>query len=723
MVENEMSVARRPIPEGYAGVVEEERQALWRLVERARRSAGDQARLRELAALALVRLAEGDDRALGNLDAHVGDITAELDQVFDTAFPVTDPGDITDLLVTPWPSAHRRALLARYLDRDVRHHLLLDEIAERAVTAGDVALLRVLVSTPLGRLARPSVARILEALYRADALDAAVVERAFTDDRFLGYAIVGRSPDGSRTGAPLACADVVRELVDSYTWRLVRDPVPAAWDHLPRAIAPRGLRFVQLALGWRGEPRAAEHFGAAELTEAERAELTDLLRTRPVDEQRRVFEWRRRAGDPDALLPLFGLGHGAELLRLIRALPAEVVRHDRAALLSAIEQAGADTARRILALEPNEIVSAVPGWNRAQVTKRVKNNALQGIAAFGILPLGAGETVLDRYLAIREIARRGAKFGPNRRISHGAAVAVALDHLAQVAGAEGADRLEWDCEARIATAVPTGATVGDYRITVRFTGADPGLIVSRAGKELKSVPSAVRADPAYRELRAHQDLLRDQARRMRTGLLERLVATAGTLTPAELSRLLTLPAGAAMLPALLWRDRAGTIGVLDEIDRTGPVTAVHPLDLREGGLLDRWREELRRREVAQPVEQVSRAFFVPTAEERDGDTSRRWAGRTVEGQVAVPMLSARGWSTHDEYREYPATKPVGDGLTAALRCVFSGYMAQSEVELGELRFLRGEVVVPLSEVSPVVFSEALRDLTQIAATRPGPPVG
>ena len=55
-----------------------------------------------------------------------------------------------------------------------------------------------------------------------------------------------------------------------------------------------------------------------------------------------------------------------------------------------------------------------------------------------MLPLAPDETVLDRYLALRESAKKGAKLGPNRKHSHAAAIAVALDHLAQVVGASDA---------------------------------------------------------------------------------------------------------------------------------------------------------------------------------------------------------------------------------------------------------------------------------------------
>ncbi|MBC7305032.1 MAG: DUF4132 domain-containing protein [Nocardia sp.] len=740
------------VPGIYAEVVHEERAALWQWVDQVRAQAGDATALRVSAEQILARIDEGDDRANGHLIDHIGDITTTLDDLYDAAFPPSAPDDstaasderddtafrdttaapdplsdaacrpgapggITGLLAAPWPSARRKALLAAYLGVDVRHRLLLDEVAATAIADADVGLLRVLALTPLGSLDRQSVARILDALDRADALDAEVVERAFTTDRYLGYAIVGRNGSGVVTGAPLTCADDVRILVDSMTWRLVSAPDPVGWDVFPKGFAPRGLRFVRAALTWRGEQQVAEHLGTAELTDTERTELLDHLREQPVAVRRRVFGWRGRAGDAEALLSLFDLAECARLLRLIQAISEdEVVRQDRAALLAAIEEAGAEKVRRLLTLVPSELVSAVLGWNRAQVVKRVKHRALHGIAAFGMLPLDPPETVLDRYLAIRESAEKGAKLGPNRRISHAAAIEVALDHLAQVAGVGEASRLEWDCEARIATATPMETTVGEYRIRLRFHGSEPELRVSRADRELKSVPAAVRADPAFRELRDHQERLREQARRMPSGLLERLVATGATVTPDELGRLRSLPAGAAMLPALLWRDRAGTIGLLGEVDTAAPIAAVHPVDLHEQGTLGEWQARLERQGIEQPVPQVSREFYSLTPAERAaGAVSRRFDGRTVDGAQAVALLSGRGWSTHGRYDEYQATRPAGADLVAALRCDFSGYFGHGAVEIGEIRFLADGRAVPLHEVSPVAFSEVMRDLDLVVS--------
>ncbi|MFF3869069.1 DUF4132 domain-containing protein [Micromonospora sp. NPDC001898] len=722
------------VPDMYVDAVREERDALWRLVDEAGgvSKAGDLAGLRDLADRVRRRLATGDsiERTGGHLGGNVADISAALDDVYDEAFPVRNPDDPAEVLDAPWPTTRRAAMLASAVDRVGWRKPPLEPLAERAIAATDVRLLRLLVLTPLGRAGRETVVRILDALHAAGALDVGVVEKAFADDAYLGRAIGGGSPAEGATApagsvaasAPAGCAPVVRDYFDALAWRLT-SPAEPDWDELPEVLVPRGLRFVLRALDRPHDRRMADRFGPAELTDDERSALVDHLRDRPAEQRRYAFELRLPAGDAEVLLPVLGLPGAEPLLRLVLATSAtEAGRQDRAGILAAVRRAGDDGARRLLELCPSEVIAAAPGWNRAAVEKRVKRNALSGIAAFGLLPLADGETVLDRYLALREVARRGPKLGPNRRHSHAAAVAVALDHLAQVAGLPDADRLEWDCEARVVTEAPGDWHVVDYTVGVRLADADPVLTVSRAGRALKSVPATVRADPRYAHTREHQERLRDQARRMRDGMIERLVATGGTLAPDELLRLRRLPAGQAMLPALIWQDRAGTVGLLDQIDVDGPVTAAHPFLLYERRLLAHWQAEIVRRRIRQPVKQAFRELYLLTSAERDAvDVSRRFAGHTVDGGVAGRLLSGRGWSTHDRYDAHQATRPVTAELSAALDCELHGYFGGGDVVVGELRFLAAGSAVPLAEVPPVAFSEVMRDLdlvVSVAGTEP-----
>ena len=430
-----------------------------------------------------------------------------------------------------------------------------------------------------------------------------------------------------------------------------------------------------------------------------------------------MLRLRLPAGDARTCCHMLGLAGGRALLILLQGLSAaDVVRLDRAAILSAAEQAGVEGTRLLLELCPSEVVSAALGWNRAAVLKRVRHNALQGIAAYGMLPLDDGETVQDRYLALREVAKHGARFGPDRRRSHAAAVEVALEHLAQVAGFPDASRLEWECETGLAAGPLPEAHVGDYSVALRMEGAEPVIAVTRAGKPLKSVPAAVRSHPSYAELREQQERLRDQARRLRTGLIERLVATEGELAPGELAGLRGLPSGTALLSALVWQDQAGTIGLLDEVDLGGPLTAVHPHVLYEREALAHWQAEIVRRRVRQPVKQVFRELYLVTQAELDAvHTSRRFAGHTVTGKVAAQLLAGRGWLTHGEYDEHQATRPAGPGLTAALRCELHGYFGLGDVVTGEVRFLADGAPVPLASVPPAAFSEVMRDLDLVVS--------
>ena len=720
------------LPADYAAAVGAERAELWLLVERARLLAKerDQQALRVLAAEVRQRVESGNEilRTGGHLRSHIGDITAVLDGVYDEVFPVRDPGDPADVLDAPWPTERRIALLASIvgsLSRSVFNMPPRAPLVGPAVAAGDVRLLRLLVHTPVGGIGREEVVRVLGSLHALGSLDAEVVEHALLADRYLGFAVLGRSPSGSAVvSGPAACAGAVHDVFDELLWRLTAPDGPARWTQLPEGLAPRGLRFVRRALGWPDDHPAAVRLGAATLTPGERATLVDELHDRPGPEQLRAFRLRLPAGDAQALLPLLGLPGGEKLLTLIQGLSAseDVVRQDRTAILAAAEQAGTAGARRLLELCPSELVSAALGWNRAVVFKRVKHNALWGIAAYGLLPLDGGETVQDRYLALCEIAKRGTRLGPNRRHSHSAAVEVALDHLAQVAGFPDASRLEWECEARIAAGSLPEAQAGDYSVALQMKGAEPLIAVSKAGKPLKSVPAAVRSHPSYAELREHQERLRDQARRLRTGLIERLVSTGGELQPDELAGLRGLPSGTALLSGLVWQDQAGRIGLLGQLDLTGPLTAVHPFLLYERQVLAQWQAETVRRRLQQPVKQVFRELYLLTSAERDAvDTSRRFAGHVVNGKVAGQLLSGRGWLTHGEYDKHQATRPAAPGLTAALRCELRGYFGLGDVITGEVQFLAGSAPVPLADVPPAAFSEVMRDLdlaVSVAGTEP-----
>ncbi|GAA2385355.1 DUF4132 domain-containing protein [Dactylosporangium salmoneum] len=686
------------VPVVYLAAVADERAALEGLVARAAELT-DRDALRDLAREIRGRLEAGNEihRTGGHLRSAVRDLVATLDEIYERAFPAPPGAGLATLLDNPWPDEGRLERIGRLEDR-----------AEEAIEAGDVPLLRLLLDNPFRPINRDVAGRALAALLAAGALDAATVERAFAADRFLWRG-------AEAAGPPLT--GVVRDVADELFWR----------GDGPSLLRPRGLRFVRRAVERAAaEPGTAELFATAELTPAEMDELVAWLGGRTEAEVEALFLRRLPLGDAAPLLPLLGLAAAEPLLRLCRPGPRDADagprRYDLAEIRAAAAAAGEDGTRRALRLFPSEAVSAALGLDRAAVEKRVKHNALEGIAAYGLLPLAAGETVVDRYLALRDVAKRGVKLGPNRRHSQAAAVDAALDHLAQVAGYPDAGRLEWECEAGLVEG-PVERRIGAYAVAVRADGTDAVIEVVRGGKRLRAVPPEVRKHEDYPLLREHQERLREQARRMRAGLIERLVATGGTLAPDELARLRRLPSGAAMLPGLLWLDRAGAVGLLDDVDTAGPVTAVHPWHLFERDLLAHWQAEIVARRIRQPVKQAFRELYVPTPAERAAGTrSARFAGHRVDGKVAGRLLSARGWRLRDAYDTHQATRPAGPGLTAALACEFHGYFGMGDVVLGEVTLLAGGAAVALDEAPPIAFSEVMRDLdlvASVAGTDPG----
>ncbi|MDI1460650.1 DUF4132 domain-containing protein [Catellatospora sp. KI3] len=628
---------------------------------------------------------------------------AELDRLYDVAFPLTDPTDAADVLDAPWPTVTRQQALQRLLGEETSYEARLDPLVGPAADAGDVRLLRVIAFTPLGRIRDGSRALLLDALQAADALDDELVTHT------TGFANLTRDLVGY--GQPIVAAatgERFRPFWDDRLWQLisVRD---VDWDRVPMAPTPRGLRFVLRGLDGTGNWRMDRHLGAAGLTPAERAELVGLLGREPVQRQERALTLRLAAGDARALLPLLGMAGAERLLDLIQHGQAvgRLVRNDRAAILAAAAEAGDANARRLLKLVPNDVVAAALGLRRGPVMTRVGKDSPTGIAAYGMLPPTDGESVLDRWAALRELHRRGMAFGaPDRRRQHASAIDVALEHLAQVGGYADAAALDAAGEAYSPTPVLPPLVVGAYTAAVGFDGAEPAIVATKNTRVLKTVPKAVREDPGYEALQGEHELLRGHTARLR-GRLRGLIASGAPLPPAELARLRATGPGAALLPRLVWQDAGGRFGLLDEVDVAGPVAVAHPAALAAAGLLGRWQAEAVRQRLRQPVPQLFREWYAPTPPEAAGQ-STRFTGRVIGGGAAARHLATRGWSLHDGARPY-ASKAFGGG-TAVLHAATSGYWAAGDLGFLRLEFRDGDTAVPADRVPPRLFSEAMREL-------------
>ncbi|WP_329364682.1 DUF4132 domain-containing protein [Streptomyces sp. NBC_00669] len=668
-------------------------------------------------------------------------------------------------------------------------------VLERPVTPERTALLRSLLLGNGSGFRGWELIRLVQGLYDAGALDDDVLHPLLRV-RHRSWELCPVDPARREQPhfhdrpalwdeASAGCRDRIADSLDRFVDLLCAAPTAESVRQLP-PWRPRGTRFFLRALElWRAETTApggdrargtaAVYLAQARLTEAEQVSLLDELGTRPRAEREAAVALAAAAREqPLDLLELLDAADARPLARLIRAgvapvdpesdaidlgalrrveLPAERMA-DLLPLLCATattvtaDLAGLGAGSVGAADDLPEFLLARYGLNEPRVRERLRRHAYSAIACLGLLPLTAGETVLDRYLELRGCAKAATRFGAERRANHLRAVHAGLWHLAQVTGYPSADRLEWDMEARLATDTPQRWSIGAYTLAADLADPAVPLRVERAGKRLASVPKQVRQDPSYGEIRAVQERLREQARRVRTGLIEPLVAGGDLLDAAAFDRLLALPAARAMLSALVLRTAGGVFGLLD-LSGAAPalvgldgvpvpigagggagvgvgIGAAHPLDLAARDLLGGWQREVVRRRIQQPVKQVFREWYRLTAAEReDGTWSLRFAGRDVAGAVAGRLLTARGWRASVREDQPFATRRLG-GCHAVLRFDELGhFLGEGSARTGPTGFVETVdgpghslvlgAAVPLARVPALDLSEALRDVDLVVS--------
>ena len=365
---------------------------------------------------------------------------------------------------------------------------------------------------------------------------------------------------------------------------------------------------------------------------------------------------------------------------------------------------------------------------------RVRRNQ-DAVRALGLLPLEPGrEDVLERYKLIQEFARTSNQFGSMRQASEKLAASIALQNLARTAGYPDPARLEWAMEAEAVAdlaAGPVRVQSGGVEVTLSLNAMGaPGLGASRAGKLIKTIPPAVKKDPAVAQLQSRKKEIERQASRMRHSL-EEAMCRGDRFTGRELITLCAHPVLAPMLRslALMSESAAGypvdggaaleTLeGKLVSLEPDSAFRIAHPHDLLLTGEWDRWQRDCFNHERVQPFKQVFRELYVLTdAEKTEGISSSRYAGHQVNPRQALALFGARGWISHPEEGIRRTFHSEG---VAAWITFQEGFFTPTEVEgltLEAAAFSRPGEWTPLalSTIPPRVFSEAMRDLDLVVS--------
>ncbi len=280
--------------------------------------------------------------------------------------------------------------------------------------------------------------------------------------------------------------------------------------------------------------------------------------------------------------------------------------------------------------------------------------------------------------------------------------------------------------------------IGEARADV--TTAADGLRVqwcSRDGKPLKSVPAEVRKD--------HPAALADLRRRVK----EIEEARAGQVLRFEQSwverrdwsfadwrvRYLRHPLRRPVVQGLIWRVGSSDLmvagdGLVDvegraqEVPADARVRLWHPLDAAPQEVLA-WRRRILALGVTQPIKQAHREIYVLTdAERRTGVYSNRFAAHILRQHQFRALCQARGWryglmGGWDGYNT-PTRALPGLSVEYQVEVLDDGRQTASGVALylttDQVRFTDdSNQTVELHAVSPIVFSEVLRDVDLFVA--------
>ena len=161
------------------------------------------------------------------------------------------------------------------------------------------------------------------------------------------------------------------------------------------------------------------------------------------------------------------------------------------------------------------------------------------------------------------------------------------------------------------------------------------------------------------------------------------------------------------------------------------VQLVHPVNLA-GGELARLRRLCADLDISQPVRQLWRETYQPSADERSGLYTERYAGHVLRFSQAYGLARRRGWAggflsgawdggdTANARRDYPAAGLRASWAIAELETGAGSGEIPVELCLTERMWFSplGDVdmtPIPLAGVPAEVFSEAMRDLDLVVS--------
>lgn len=364
-------------------------------------------------------------------------------------------------------------------------------------------------------------------------------------------------------------------------------------------------------------------------------------------------------------------------------------------------------------------------------TKRSKDFLL----CLGLIPLGKDreKDLLERYQYIRQFLKESKEYGAQRQESEKKAVDMTLLNLARTAGFEDSTRLTWVLETEMMKELHPffePKLIDDTSIYIHIDEDGKAAICQeKNGKALKSLPAKLKKNKYVLELKAVNQALKEQYGRARK-LFEESMEEETAFRVADLARLMEHPVLEPLLRNLVFitEQADGFFRTEEKNDNTAIIVnaneetqvlqaeeilrIAHPYHLFERKIWSDYQKVLFEKRIRQPFKQVFRELYVATEEEREIDTSRRYAGNQILPKKAAAILKTRHWQV--DYEEGLQKVYYKHNLVATIYAM-ADWFSPSDIEAPALEYVSfhartGHESVKIGDISAVVFSEIMRDV-------------
>lgn len=343
--------------------------------------------------------------------------------------------------------------------------------------------------------------------------------------------------------------------------------------------------------------------------------------------------------------------------------------------------------------------------------------------AYAVVPVKDDQDLLERYTNIQQFVKESRQFGAQRQASEKRSAQIALMNLARNSRFETDTRLTWMMESSMVKQYDQylqPQQIEDYTLLISFDEYGKNkLQVSKNGKKLANVPAKLKKHPEVLEMQTIHNQWNEQYWRSKK-MLETAMEEQTLFSKEEIQVIMENPIVSCMMKSLVLKqgtefgfyDQGRLQGIVDSYELASTLQIAHPYDLYEAGIWHDVQKYVFDHKMIQPFKQVFRELYLKLDDELDQHVSRRYSGYQIQVKKAAGALKSRKWNL--DYESGMERIYYKEDLIVSL-WADADWFSPSDIEAPSIDYVafhrrRSNEQVKIKDISPVIFSEIMRDL-------------